>query len=186
MQRVLQVVNIMDRGGVETLLMNIYRKINRESIQFDFLTHPYDQDYLYEYESEILSMGGQIYKAPSFSQNLHDYQTYIKVFFRNHPEYTVVHAHNLDSASLVYMREAKKSGRYLIAHSHNTNDHGGILKRRMLQICMRVPDKLPNSRLAKELLRLVIVKYSTMVLILLGIMSMKSNIISRVRNYLWM
>lgn len=127
MQRVLQVVNIMDRGGVETLLMNIYRKINRESIQFDFLTHPYDQDYSYEYESEILSMGGQIYKAPSFSQNPHDYQTYIEDFFRNHPEYTVIHAHNLDSASLVYMREAKKSGRYLIAHSHNTNDHGGRL-----------------------------------------------------------
>ena len=132
MQRVLQVVNIMDRGGVETLLMNIYRKINRESIQFDFLTHPYDQDYLYEYESEILSMGGQIYKAPSFSQNLHDYQTYIKVFFRNHPEYTVVHAHNLDSASLVYMREAKKS------------DHGGILKRRMLQICHHIVRRYPD------------------------------------------
>lgn len=144
MQRVLQVVNIMDRGGVETLLMNIYRKVNRESIQFDFLTHPYDQDYSYEYESEILSMGGQIYKAPSFSQNPHDYQTYIEDFFRNHPEYTVIHAHNLDSASLVYMREAKKSGRYLIAHSHNTNDHGGRLKRQMLQICHHIVRRYPD------------------------------------------
>lgn len=144
MQRVLQVVNIMDRGGVETLLMNIYRKIDRNSIQFDFLTHPYCRDYLYEYESEILSMGGKIYKAPSFSHNPREYRAYIKSFFQNHPEYTVVHAHNLDSASLVYMREAKRCGRYLIAHSHNTNDHGGSLKRQMLQICHHITRRYPD------------------------------------------
>lgn len=144
MQRVLQVVNIMDRGGVETLLMNIYRKIDRDSIQFDFLTHPYRQDYLYEYEPEILSMGGKIYKAPSFSHEPQVYRAYIKEFFQKHLEYTVVHAHNLDSASLIYMREAKKSGRYLIAHSHNTNDHGGRLKRIMLQGCHHIVRRYPD------------------------------------------
>lgn len=144
MQRVLQVVNIMDRGGVETLLMNIYRKIDRDSIQFDFLTHPYSQDYSYEYESEILSMGGRIYKAPSFSHNPCGYRKYIKVFFQNHPEYSVVHAHNLDSASLVYMREAKKTGRYLIAHSHNTEDHGKIIKRIMLRGCHHIIRQYPD------------------------------------------
>lgn len=95
------------------------------------------------------------------------------------------------------MREAKKSGRYLIAHSHNTNDHGGRLKRQMLQICHHIVRRYPDHFYAcskqaaefafgKKMLRLVIVKYSTMVLILLGIVLMKSNIIPRVRNYLWM
>lgn len=144
MQRVLQVVNIMDRGGVETLLMNIYRKINRDAIQFDFLTHPYHQDYVQEYESEILSMGGRIYKAPSFSHAPIVYKKFIKTFFQEHPEYTVVHGHNLDSASLIYMREAKESNRYLIAHSHNTEDHGGSLKRIMLRSCRHFARHYPD------------------------------------------
>ena len=37
--RVLQVVTHMNRGGLETMLMNYYRNIDRSKIQFDFLTH---------------------------------------------------------------------------------------------------------------------------------------------------
>ena len=37
--RVLQVVTIMNRGGLETMLMNYYRKIDRSKIQFDFMVH---------------------------------------------------------------------------------------------------------------------------------------------------
>ena len=37
--RVLHIVGVMDQGGIETLLMNLYRNIDRSSIQFDFLTH---------------------------------------------------------------------------------------------------------------------------------------------------
>ena len=37
--RVLHVIGAMDRGGAETLIMNIYRSINRDSVQFDFLVH---------------------------------------------------------------------------------------------------------------------------------------------------
>lgn len=39
MIRILQVVNIMDRAGLETMLMNYYRNIDRTKVQFDFLTH---------------------------------------------------------------------------------------------------------------------------------------------------
>ena len=37
--RVLQVVTIMNRGGLETMLMNYYRKIDRSKVQFDFMVH---------------------------------------------------------------------------------------------------------------------------------------------------
>lgn len=145
MQRVLQIVNIMDRGGVETLLMNIYRKINRNILQFDFLTHPYNQEQVFEYESEILSMGGKVYKAPSFSHNPKVYTEYISHFFSHHTEYDVIHAHNLDSAALVYMNIIKQGkNRTLIAHSHNTNDHGGIAKRVILRQCRRLIRPYPD------------------------------------------
>ena len=37
--RVLQVVTHMNRGGLESMIMNYYRNIDRSKIQFDFLTH---------------------------------------------------------------------------------------------------------------------------------------------------
>ena len=37
--RVLHIVGRMDRGGIETMIMNIYRNIDREKVQFDFLAH---------------------------------------------------------------------------------------------------------------------------------------------------
>lgn len=36
MIRILQVVTYMGRGGLESMLMNYYRYIDREKIQFDF------------------------------------------------------------------------------------------------------------------------------------------------------
>ena len=36
----------MNRGGLETMLMNYYRNMDRSRVQFDFLTHrPYEGDY---------------------------------------------------------------------------------------------------------------------------------------------
>ena len=37
--RILEVVNIMDRAGLETMLMNHYRHMDRDLVQLDFLTH---------------------------------------------------------------------------------------------------------------------------------------------------
>lgn len=144
MKRILMVVNVMDRGGVETLLMNIYRKINRNQYQFDFLTHPYDIDKKQEYEEEILSLGGRIYKAPRFSRTPIKYRTYINNLFRNHPEYEIVHAHNLDMAASVYMPLAKKYDRYLIAHAHNDSERGGKLRQSILQLNHLALRKYPD------------------------------------------
>ena len=59
--RVLQVVAIMDRAGLETMLMNYYRAIDRDKIQFDFLVH---RDTPGDYDDEIMSLGGRIYRLP--------------------------------------------------------------------------------------------------------------------------
>lgn len=39
LKRVLHYVGIMNRGGMETLIMNLYRNINLSEFQFDFATH---------------------------------------------------------------------------------------------------------------------------------------------------
>ena len=56
--RILQVVTYMGRGGLETMLMNYYRHMDREKIQFDFLVH---RDFEADYDWEILSLGGRIF-----------------------------------------------------------------------------------------------------------------------------
>ena len=55
--RVLNLFTIMNRGGAETMVMNYYRKINREKVQFDFLVHREEEG---AYEQEIKELGGRI------------------------------------------------------------------------------------------------------------------------------
>ena len=45
-KRVLQVVTHMNRGGLETMLMNYYRQMDRSRVQFDFLTHREGEGYM--------------------------------------------------------------------------------------------------------------------------------------------
>ena len=58
--RVLHVVVNMHRGGAETLIMNIYRNINRSKVQFDFLVHKNEG----VFEQEIVELGGKIHRIP--------------------------------------------------------------------------------------------------------------------------
>lgn len=120
--RVLQVVNDMHRAGLETMLMNYYRNINRDEIQFDFLTHrPYKSDY----DDEIISLGGRVYYAPRlYPQNYPKYFKWMKNFFYEHPEYQIIHSH-IDTMSYLPLLAAQKNNVPIrIAHSHNTSiDH---------------------------------------------------------------
>lgn len=119
MIRILQVVNDMHRAGLETMLMNYYRNIDRTKIQFDFLTHRKEKS---DYDDEIISMGGKVYYAPRlYPQNYPAYFKYMEKFFDEHPEYQIVHSH-IDAMSYLPLLAAKKAGvQVRIAHSHNTS-----------------------------------------------------------------
>lgn len=54
MLRVLQVIGAMGSGGAETLLMNVYRNIDRNRVQFDFVVHT-DRKSFYDAEIECLA-----------------------------------------------------------------------------------------------------------------------------------
>lgn len=118
MIRVLQVVTYMGRGGLETMLMNYYRHIDRNKVQFDFLVH---RDFEADYDKEILSMGGKIYRVSRLIPWSRGYREELKRFFRAHPEYKIVHVHQdcLSSVALQYAKECGVPVR--IVHSHNSN-----------------------------------------------------------------
>lgn len=114
--RVLQVVTIMNRGGLETMLMNYYRKIDRSKIQFDFITHRSERGH---YDDEIEALGGTIYRmSPIKPGNYKKYFIELDEFFEEHKEYKVVHSHINENSGFV-LRAAKKAGiKCRIAHNH--------------------------------------------------------------------
>lgn len=124
--RVLHVVSIMDPGGIETLLMNLFRAIDRSMIQFDFLVQREQKGF---FEDEIESYGGLIYRVPYVSKvGPWKYKKLLTGFFKAHPEYQIVHSH-LNTVSGLVLEAAKKAGVPVqIAHSHSSSPETGFLE----------------------------------------------------------
>ena len=126
-KKVLHYVGIMNRGGMETLIMNLYRNINLEKFQFDFATHTEKKG---DFDDEIYSKGGKIYSFPQFRKNPKVYRNTWKKFFYEHAgEYDVFHFHTNSLANIVALEEAKKAGIPIrIVHSHSTWANKGKLQ----------------------------------------------------------
>lgn len=116
--RILHVVTYMGRGGLETMIMNYYRHMDRSRVQFDFLVH---RDFRADYDDEIESLGGQIHRLPRLIPWSGSYNAALNRFFAEHPGYKIVHVHQ-DCLSSVILRAAKKQGVPVrIAHSHSSS-----------------------------------------------------------------
>ena len=115
--RVLHILQRMEAGGTQALLMNIYRKIDRTKVQFDFLVVYKEKQF---YDDEIEKMGGHVYKL-SFREdlNLPKFQKDLAGFFAQHHEYKIVHCHAY-TIGYFCLKAAKKAGIPVrIAHSHS-------------------------------------------------------------------
>lgn len=126
MKRVLHVVNSMNRGGQETLIMNLYRHIDRSKVQFGFLvTDPSEGDY----DKEILGMGGEIFKVEPAEREIRHITPFLqcrkmsKALRKLRKKYDIVHFHNHHAySSLLELVAAGSAGiRRVILHSHNTS-----------------------------------------------------------------
>ena len=107
-------------GGIESFIINIFRNIDRDKIQIDYLV-AHDIGKI-AYEDEIIEKGGKVYRVMySESESLIKARTSLKKFFKEHNDYDVVHVH----ANFPYafpLKYAKKAGVPLrILHSHNSN-----------------------------------------------------------------
>lgn len=92
MIRILHSVSYMSRGGIETMLMNYYRHMDRDIIQFDFLCHSNNEG---AYDKEVEELGGRIHRTPSLNPlKFRKYLEFMKELFAAHPEYRIVESHN--------------------------------------------------------------------------------------------
>ena len=53
--KILHIVGAMNMGGTETMLMNVFRSLNREKVQFDFISFTNQEAH---YDEEIRKLGG--------------------------------------------------------------------------------------------------------------------------------
>lgn len=136
----------MNRGGAETLIMNIYRHINRDEVQFDFAVH---SDLPGHYDDEIRSLGGRIFHLPNPQKSIAIYMRTLRKILRNHGPFTGVHSHLLFFSGIVLYIAKKEGISIRIAHSHSIKDgHTLNLKRKAYHYIMK---KLINFNSTQKL-----------------------------------
>lgn len=113
--RVLQIVGQMNNAGVETVVMNYYRNIDRSKIQYDFII---GSDSKYAPIEEIEALGGKVYIVAPYKKIL----TYLNEVYRiiKKNNYKIVHSH-LNTLSVFPLFAAFLAGsKVRIAHNHST------------------------------------------------------------------
>ena len=117
-KRVLHIIGSMNLGGAETMIMNIFRNIDRNAFSFDFFVDFDEKNY---YEEEIISLGGKIFrsgggKSQHFVKYINNLVSVLKC-----GEYDIVHVHASNASAFLPIVIAKiKKVPKRIVHSHNT------------------------------------------------------------------
>lgn len=132
--RILHVLQRMEAGGTQALLMNLYRNIDKEKVQFDFLVEYPNKQF---YDDEITEMGGKIYYTNVRNDyNLIKYQKQLRKILKEN-NYKIIHVHAF-TIGFITLRTAKECGVPVrIAHSHNNEtvrDKKFIFKKIMQKI----------------------------------------------------
>lgn len=147
--RVLHVLGGVGLGGAESRIMDLYRQMDREEIQFDFLVHSRARHagqqgaagrYFAEagvdlwcgrkpefYDEEIRRMGGHIYVLPKFKgYNYFAYRRAVRQFFEKHHAFRVVQGHMTSTAGIYLPAAAKCGVPVTVAHSRNAGVEKGL------------------------------------------------------------
>ena len=127
--RIAHIIGKWVGGGVEAVVMNYYRHIDRSKIQFDFLCDDDSTNIPYE---EIEELGGRVILIPPYQKIFKYQKELIKIFKEN--KYKIVHSH-INTLSVFPLRAAKKAGVPVrIAHSHSTTNKQEWKKNLLKQI----------------------------------------------------
>lgn len=121
--RILQIFRNLNIGGSQTLVMNLYKNMDKTKVQFDFIVS--EDGY---YDEQIKEMGGKIYKIDYITKvGQSKYKKQLIKFFETHSQYKVIHSH-IDQVSGIVMEAAKEAHVPVrISHSHSTNNTNNLI-----------------------------------------------------------
>lgn len=134
-KRILHVVGAMNRAGTETMLMNIYRNIDRSKVQFDFISYSTEKAH---YDEEIERLGGKVIKLspPSKLGMNKSINEMIEAININGP-YDAVHSHTLFNSGIAMLAAKKCNIKIRISHAHTTLDNSESIIRKIYINLMR-------------------------------------------------
>lgn len=141
--RVAHIMGKMDGGGVESVVMNYYRHINRSTVQFDFII---DDDSSMVPTDEIASLGGRVFYVPSYS-HLMGYRKALSGLFVTQ-RWQIVHSH-INSLSVIPLAEAERAHVPIrIAHSHSSGGKGERVRNALKGVLRTQSNRYPTHRFA--------------------------------------
>lgn len=147
MVRVLHCFGAMNIGGAETLIMNIYRKIDKSKIQFDFLVFNKDKGF---FDDEIRSLGGKIYHLDSFGTlGPYKFKKSLTKFLKEE-KIECIHSHMDWQGGFIAEAAAKAGVERIIVHSHAVSGmySGLMIKKIIMNRGKKLIKKYATDRLA--------------------------------------
>nr|WP_274619257.1 glycosyltransferase family 1 protein [Bifidobacterium amazonense] len=135
--RVLNVTTVLRAAGIESFIMNMYRHMDRDQVQYDFMVMRNEKEY---YDNEICKLGGRKYTiSVPFNNTLIRIiiESFMLYFFLRKNKYRIVHIHATTSLRAFYLLAAKMAGVPVrIYHSHSAYVSGkSSVKLRIYQWC---------------------------------------------------
>jgi len=133
--KVLQVSGSLKIGGVEKVVVNFLREIDREKFEFDYLVYG---DEIGEYEKEVIELGGKIIRIPKPGKGYYQFYKNVSRVMKENGPYDVVHTHVLFNSGFIMKAAKKNKIKIRIAHSHDNLEKikEGLMKR-IYQFFMR-------------------------------------------------
>lgn len=139
--RVAQMMTDMNYGGVEMVVMNYYRHIDRTKVQFDFFAL---EGSAVPQREEIERLGGRVYIVPKYTHLSAYEKEIIRLFKQN--QYKIVHSH-MNTLSVFSLWGAKKAGiPNRNAHNHSTAGKGET-KKNIIKYALRPFAKIYPTKL---------------------------------------
>ena len=145
MKRLLCIVSSMDRGGAETFLMKIYRKIDKTKFQMDFCVSKQTPGF---YDEEIKSLGGKIFYIPPKSKNPFKNFLEIKRIVKRENYNSVLRTSQQSLATLDLLAAKFGGAKKLIYRSSNAGLTGGKISIFINKIFSFLPKIIPNVKIA--------------------------------------
>ncbi len=136
MKRVLHVVGKLDRGGIETWLLQVLEHSDRQACEMDFLVHCDEPGVL---DEQARALGAKILPCVGPSSPLR-YALKFRRILKEHGPYDVVHSHVHWFSGFVLTLAALCGVRVRIAHGHTgqPETRSGLRKRAYVYVMRRL------------------------------------------------
>lgn len=122
--RVLQIQLDTALGGIESFLLNIYKRIDKDKIQFDFIEYGEEER---SFDKQFENLGARIFKLPDRIKNPIKAKKRLKRIIKEN-KYSVVHIHKNSLSDISAIKICKRlKVPTIIIHSHNSNRDNKII-----------------------------------------------------------